>query len=111
MIWNHELDSILNKGVPLQDLGINNWALDRGQSLSALEELEQAGVAILGGDVYELIEGKLSSNGDSWYCECSDGEQKSQFAVRSIKRARQFILSYRPPNNGSPFFALVPDFE
>jgi len=44
---------ILKAGVFIESYG--NWALTKEQALKAIDALEEAGIGILGGDVYERI--------------------------------------------------------
>lgn len=107
-IWSDKIDGILKVGQLLDNTGISNWALTKKQALDVLEEFAASEISVLGGDVYEDIDGVIQSNYDSWYCETLLGETASSFAKRSIERARSYILEYRPEQNNKVYFVLVP---
>ena len=109
-IWSQKSDAILKVGRSLEDIGIRNWALTLEQALIALDQFEVEGIAILGGDVYELQEGALQSNYDNWHCDKRPNESKSDFMARSIARARAYITNYKGNQGVQYFFAIVPEF-
>ncbi|WP_262511499.1 hypothetical protein [Deminuibacter soli] len=37
-LWSSEIDKILNIGLLLKDVGVNNWALTKSQALHAVDE-------------------------------------------------------------------------
>jgi hypothetical protein len=108
MVWSIKTDAILAVGKSLEDLGIRNWALEQDQALEALNQLAREGIAVLGGDVYLMQEGKLQVSYDNWYCERPLTEKEEDFVSRSIEVARTYIKNYRSPLDGPAFFAIVP---
>ncbi len=50
VIWSEKIDRILSVGVWLGPEH-RNWALTRGRALNAIDQLRDANVVILGGDV------------------------------------------------------------
>ena len=62
----------------------------------------------LGGDVYRLVNGALRSNYDNWYCDELPNEFLSDFVIRSIDKAKQYIESYNIKKGDDIFFTLVP---
>ena len=107
MEWPKNIKSILSAGFYLKSIGINNWALDKEQALTALDEAEEKGIAVLGGDVYEIVEGVPESNYDNWFCEPFEGELFSDFVVRSIDETRKYLENYQYSGNESVKFVLV----
>jgi hypothetical protein len=109
MRWSNEIDPILAVGMPLSDIGINNWALDADQALGAIRQLGSQGVAVLGGDVF-IRDGKdLRACSDSWCCERREAESQSGFVQRSCQDAIDFISKYHRKNlQETPLFALLP---
>ncbi|MDA8403269.1 MAG: Imm40 family immunity protein [Desulfobacteraceae bacterium] len=105
VIWAEKIDQILSVGRTLENVGVRNWALTREQVLIALVQLEAEGIAILGGDVYEMQRGLLQPNYDNWYCNRKQDELKSIFVSRSIANARDYIANYR---NAGCLFAIIP---
>jgi hypothetical protein len=90
--------------------GINNWALSKSQSLAALAELERLVVAVLGGDVYQINDGRADDRGEGWYCDPEADEPNQRFVSRSIEKARDYITRY-PELSPEPLFAIVPDIK
>lgn len=106
-IWPVKIASILSSGILLVSCGVNNWAFNREEALSVICELEDIGVAILGGDVYRLINGELECTYDSWYCDEGVGESELEFVRRSASKARDYIRNYMVSD---ALFAVVPKF-
>jgi len=108
-IWSKDSDAILRVGRSLEDIGVRNWALTKEQTLTALDQFEAEGIAILGGDVYEVQRECLQSNYDNWYCDREENESKSAFVSRSIAKARDYVTTYKLKRGAECFFAIVPD--
>ncbi len=104
-IWNEQIDKILRVGRPLNDLGVRNYALSQTESLVALSQLVEKGVAVLGGDVYSFIDDSIKETYDSWHCDQDKSESDEEFLKRSIATSQNYILSY---SNSNTLFALVP---
>ncbi len=107
MAWSENIKEVLSCGIPLLDFGINNWALNRSQSLLALVELKKRKISILGGDVYEIVNNMPESNNDNWYCNRHDNEALEDFVDRSINDASDYISSYVNPSGRKTLFVLV----
>jgi hypothetical protein len=105
VIWSEQIDPILSCGVSLEHLGVRNWALGRDDALRAIYELEAFGIAILGGDVYQLVGETAEQTYDSWYCDQGPDEPDSVFIKRSSDKAKNYIFSYLLQEG---LFALVP---
>jgi hypothetical protein len=89
----------------LDCLGVRNWALSRDNALRAIDDLEDFGVAILGGDVYLLVGEIAEQTYDSWYCDRGHDEPESVFFKRSLDKAREYVSGYSVQG---ALFALVP---
>lgn len=109
LVWSIEIDEILKVGHQLNDIGLRNWALTKSQALTALEQLAARQIPILGGDVYQYIEGVIKPNYDSWYCDQLPDESKEAFLKRSIPKAKEYIEVYPIKEPDKIYFALVPD--
>lgn len=90
--------------------GIRNWALTPQKAITAIRSLEKMKIAILGGDVYEIINNRFTSTYENWYCNKAQDEDDNQYLVRSIHMARQYILNHQS-NNKIIYFCLVPDIR
>lgn len=97
------ITTILEKGIFLHEIGINNWVLTKTQCLTAIEELRQNNIAILGGDTY--LNGDINPNGDSWSVDRQAGEGDQQYFERSIDAAIKFVSN---PIYAHYSFILVP---
>ncbi len=107
MAWSENVEAVLSIGVSLFDIGINNWALNKSQSMRALDEFERLKIPVLGGDVYEVVDGTPESNYDNWYCDRNDKEVLGEFIARSISYAREYISNYSNPSGRETLFVLV----
>jgi len=105
--WSNKIESVISSGIPLNHLGINNWALNKEQAVRALDELEKAGVPVLGGDVYEIVDDIPESNNDNWYCNRHENEPLEQYVSRSIEHTRKYVDSYCNPSRRETLFVLV----
>ena len=108
MKHSNKIDSILSIGIPLEDIGVKNWALNKENALTAIEKLEVEDTPILGGDVYELVNNKLQMNYDNWFCDKLANESKSEFLSRSILKAKNYINNHNKVE-AQIYFVLVPD--
>jgi hypothetical protein len=106
-IWTNDVDAILGVGRSLENVGVRNWALEQTAALIALDQLNAIGVAVLGGDVYDVSGSNLEPSYDSWYCNRDAGETPQDFVARSFAKAKSYISNYQAPA-GSVFFAIVP---
>jgi len=105
--WPEKIESILSCGVTLHDMGVNNWALTKEQALAAFDKFTDQKISVLGGDVYELVDGSPESNYDNWYCEREGGESLEFFATRSVRQARAYVNNYNNPSGKETFYILV----
>ena len=112
MCWSNEIDPILCVGLPLMDVGINNWALELDQALAAVRQLGSRGIAVLGGDVFIKDARGVHPCPDSWCCEPRESESHSGFVQRSCQAAVEYISKYHRKNlEEMPLFALIPRTE
>jgi len=107
MAWLKKIETILSRGVSLHEAGVNNWALNREEALAAIGEFEDKGIAVLGGDVYELSDGSLEPNYDSWYCDKKASESLEEFIHRSTNYSREYICNYTSVRDADIFFVFV----
>ena len=107
MAWSKKVESIISIGLALHEKGICNWALSKEQALEVLDKFEVEKISVLGGDVYELNGDEPESNYDNWSCDREPDEALEDYAVRSIKKARDYISNYRRPSEKQELFVLV----
>jgi hypothetical protein len=103
------VESILSRGVDLEEFGSANWALYRADALVALSELQELGEPVLGGDVWKMMDGRPFLTFDNWFCRRSADEPFQSFLERSIEVAKNYILSYGSSESDEHLFELVID--
>lgn len=94
------------KGVSLEKLGLRERALSRDDALQALAELRESDLVALGGDVYfeaDSIEVAFAN----WSVTPEPGESDSQFRLRGLKKADEYIRAFPEPGHKRPLFVLV----
>jgi hypothetical protein len=100
-------DFVSYRGVSLELLGLSERALSREDAMRAVELVRNAGVPILGGDVYVDQNGEVASAYANWYVERGERESEKAFAARSYSESRAYISGYPDPPDGMPMFVLV----
>lgn len=107
IVWTEQIDSILSVGIWVGVIiGTSNWALTRQEALHALDQLEELGVSILGGEVCHRVGDRIEMNYDSWHCDLEPKESMTSFLQRSLDAARSYIIRY--PRD-DVFFLIDPD--
>jgi Immunity protein 40 len=101
LIPDEYLEVLQTKGRPLQEIGVNEMALQRPAALEAIQALRGSQVAILGGDVLRLLNGRPMYGGDNWYSQRYSSEGLTDFIRRSLDVAEQYIRSYPDPEDGT----------
>ena len=96
--------NILNKGIDLSDIGINNYAYSWDCIDDILMEIENLQLTILGGDVYAIGESELFLTFDSWYYNLTDTLSD---CTLSIGKAREYIENYLSQNGKNFDFSFV----
>lgn len=96
--------NILNKGIDLSDIGINDYAYSWNCIDNILAEIEKLQLTILGGDVYSIVEGELILTFDSWYYTMIG--TSSDYSL-SIDKAREYIEYYLDQNGENFYFSFV----
>ncbi len=104
-IWTAEVDRILSRGISLESEGIRNWAMTEPLAISAINEIAELGIPILGGDIYVSNIGRLQLTYDNWYCNKRDSENFNEYVARSQQTAISYIRKYAKP---TILFAIVP---
>lgn len=111
IVWSKEIDEVLSKGQSLGKIGIKNWALEKKLALETLNKFGKMQVPILGGDVYEIKDGNINYSNDNWYCDQMVGESSSDFTLRSIRKAKEYIENYPGDSTNEFLFVLVPEVK
>ena len=100
-------NSILSRGIPLKEFGINNWAFDREGALLILRELKAKRIPILGGDIHEKRGSTIELCLDNWYCDREPNESINSYIDRSILVAHDYINSYILAVESTTLFSLT----
>lgn len=102
------LDELIERsGLPLIE-GVRGIGFMREPSLDALDTMQKYGrTAVLGGDVYEVVGGKLKVSYDNWHCDRQPGEDWASYVERSIEHSRGYISSYRCDADEGCVFTFV----
>jgi hypothetical protein len=95
------------KGRSLTEIGVAGVAFTREDILRALACLKGSQVAVLGGDVLEIVNGKPRYTYDSWYANRKPDEDLSDYLKRSIAEAEQYVRRFPEPENGLILYSPV----
>ncbi len=93
------------KSVSLELLGVNDFAYPRKDALKIANGYFNSNKPILGGDVYKLVNGRIESTSDSWYCDRKESESLYNYVVRSYHITCDYIRNY--PDKTNTFFSIV----
>ncbi len=107
LLKNRLKEAILEKGIPLKSAGINSFGFYRSDALEIITLLEELGISILGGDVYQVLDSKIIPTYDNWSTAVDDGSINMPKNLAS--QSRQFIVSYHETDNYNYIYILVTD--
>jgi Immunity protein 40 len=103
------VEAILSVGIDLEDFGSANWALSRSDALAAVSKFQELEIPILGGDVWEMRNGRPFLTLDNWYCRRSAAEPFRKFLEKSVEQAQNYIRSYESSEDDQHLFEIVID--
>ena len=95
---------ILNKGIDLSEIGINDYAYNWECIGEVLDEIKRKKLIILGGDVYISGENGLILTLDTWYYNLTNSQSD---CFQSIDKASDYICNYIEQNSGDYYFSFV----
>ena len=101
------INEILETGLSLELIGVKNRALPKEGAIIVLDRLYEMQIPVLGGDVYEIANGVIQNNYDSWHCDKLLNESHSDFVSRTIGKAKEYIEDYNSDHPDKIFFAFV----
>lgn len=93
----------------LEHLGISEMAWDWQNAIKVVEFLCTCNYAVLGGDVYRLINGNLESTYDSWYINKDEIKSREEFVEEVRNRAISYISQYHDGNGEDYYYSVVFD--
>lgn len=100
---------MINSAKSLEHLGISEMAWDYQNAIKAVEFFCKYGYAVLGGDVYRIINGELHSTYDSWYVNKDETKLKGEFIEETRNRAIYYINQYYNANGENFYYSVVYD--
>ncbi len=102
-------DLIKKYGVSLSQWnpGSEEVALNKEAALKVLEALEGSNIAVVGGDVVRIAQGRLKYVYAQWSCKRNAGEHAEEFAKRSQRAAHEYVLNFHPAEEYEPLFVFV----
>lgn len=92
---------LLDSAVDLMTLGIHEFAWAQKSIDAILEILSENKKAVLGGDVYRIVDGTLVQTLDSWYVKSGTNY------LDSYTFTQNFIQDYEAKNRGDYVFSLI----
>jgi uncharacterized protein (DUF1330 family) len=98
---------LVAKGISLEELGLREVGLLRGDALQAVELLRESSVPILGGDVYFIRGEGVEQAFANWHTDEHTGEGRSEFAERSCRHTTKYIEAFPHREDVTPVFVLV----
>jgi hypothetical protein len=104
---DHYGSFLIQNGIPLRNLSIEELALRRADAISAIALINNANAPILGGDVYFSKNHINKPAYANWYSEFRLGEDIRQFSNRSCLEALKFINAFPDSTEGETLFVLV----
>jgi Immunity protein 40 len=108
--WANEMKEFIEylntNGFPINFGSSTDLALTRRKAIAALGILTEHGEAILGGDVFVLVDNHLVPLYANWCCNQLMNETKREFSKRSIVAALDYLNNF-PINEGEPYFVFV----
>jgi Immunity protein 40 len=100
------IEYLNTNGFPINFGSSTDLALTRRKAIAALGILTEHGEAILGGDVFVLVDNHLVPLYANWCCNQLMNETKREFSKRSIVAALDYLNNF-PINEGEPYFVFV----
>lgn len=106
------VDALKRHGRNLKDAGVNGVALPRKAALEAIGILRRTNVvAILGGEVFQVRDGKAELSYDNWDTKSSMGPNSTQYRLESYQQAETFVSAYHDAEDGTIFYRIVTGLE
>jgi hypothetical protein len=87
--------------------GTTDVGLALEDAVAAVVLAREAGIPILGGDVYLSQSGGIIPAYANWYTSRREGESVTDFAHRTWKETEEYLRQYPVPEGAKPVFALV----
>lgn len=100
-------DMLLDSAKSLDGIGVLELAWDWKNAIRVVEFLWEHNYAILGGDVYQLSDGKFHSTYDNWYVNKNIKKSKKEFLEETKSKAISYISKYSEMNGDGFYYSIV----
>jgi hypothetical protein len=100
-------EELYSSAKSLEHLGISELAWGWESVIKAIKFLCERNYVILGGDVYQLINGSLKSTYDSWYINKNEVKPNNNFVEESMNKAISYINLYHEKNGTGFYYSIV----
>lgn len=87
-------NDIIEKAIPLETIGIKEYAWEYESALKAINYLLEKDIIILGGDVYRILNGSLGITYDSWFYNVDINKGTNLNSKDSCELAVSYINNY-----------------
>ncbi|MBN2753743.1 MAG: hypothetical protein JXR81_02625 [Candidatus Goldbacteria bacterium] len=110
------IKTLLSVGINLTEHGwggFHEWAVSKEQALEIINKCSELGIAVLGGDVIEIINGKpvhITEEGENKYGWWFGEEWEKDYVVFARKSAdysKKYISSYKRSSKNIEYFNLI----
>lgn len=98
---------LLKSAHPLSSVGVIGFAWEHGDFAAVVNYLIDHDYFILGGDVYSLSDGEISSTDDSWYIQKDAAPTKKELLEQSRLKAVTYVDMYHRRNGSKYCYSIV----
>jgi len=107
MIANILPKELLKSAHSLSSVGAIGFAWKHGNFAAVVDYLIEHDYFILGGDVYSIIDGEISSTYDSWYIQKDAAPTKKELLEASRLKAVTYVDMYHRRNGSKYCYSIV----
>ncbi len=93
-----------NSGIWMGEHGNNEFIFKKTIIFNNLNKLEKEDISIVGGDVFEYIDGTFKYANAGWSIDKFKDESDSEYLKRSIIETREYLSSFK--ENQNHYFSL-----
>jgi len=100
-------EELLIRGVSLDDVGFRGYAWKWQDALEVLSVLHTKRIPILGGDVYLIVDGRVTPTMDNWFINRENFTLADSFLNNSHKQSADYITAYMKRNGDSYYYSII----
>jgi len=101
------LPPLRSKAIGLSHLHVAEVAWFRNDVLEIIRQLNDTGIAILGGDVLRKCGDKFEHDYSNWHVDRQPSESAKAYAERSREETTKYVRGFPDSENGSIAYVLV----